>query len=105
MIKLLYKDDGEGLLQFSRFFFHNFDSCFRIKKWFRPTLIYATGLHLCTQLCCLTVCLTQCCFFYCLRSSKDEEVDSKCVVRARGLPWQSSDQDIAKFFRGLNIAK
>jgi epithelial splicing regulatory protein 1/2 len=37
--------------------------------------------------------------------SKNEEVDSNCVVRARGLPWQSSDQDIAKFFRGLNIAK
>lgn len=26
-------------------------------------------------------------------------------MRARGLPWQSSDQDIAKFFRGLNVAK
>lgn len=38
-------------------------------------------------------------------SSKDEEVDNGCVVRARGLPWQSSDQDIAKFFRGLNVAK
>ncbi|RZF48745.1 hypothetical protein LSTR_LSTR013829 [Laodelphax striatellus] len=37
--------------------------------------------------------------------SKDEEVDNNCVVRARGLPWQSSDQDIAKFFRGLNIVK
>ncbi|CAB3385279.1 Hypothetical predicted protein [Cloeon dipterum] len=37
--------------------------------------------------------------------SKNEEVDSNCVVRARGLPWQSSDQDIAKFFRGLNVAK
>ncbi|XP_073987384.1 RNA-binding protein fusilli-like isoform X2 [Rhodnius prolixus] len=37
--------------------------------------------------------------------TKDEEVDSNCVVRARGLPWQSSDQDIAKFFRGLNVAK
>ncbi|XP_011865109.1 PREDICTED: RNA-binding protein fusilli [Vollenhovia emeryi] len=37
--------------------------------------------------------------------SKDEEVDNDCVVRARGLPWQSSDQDIAKFFRGLNVAK
>ncbi|XP_033231129.1 RNA-binding protein fusilli isoform X3 [Belonocnema kinseyi] len=37
--------------------------------------------------------------------SKDEEVDSNCVVRARGLPWQLSDQDIAKFFRGLNVAK
>ncbi|XP_021916116.1 RNA-binding protein fusilli isoform X3 [Zootermopsis nevadensis] len=37
--------------------------------------------------------------------SKNEEVDNSCVVRARGLPWQSSDQDIAKFFRGLNVAK
>ncbi|KAK0171395.1 hypothetical protein PV328_009133 [Microctonus aethiopoides] len=37
--------------------------------------------------------------------SKDEDVDNNCVVRARGLPWQSSDQDIAKFFRGLNVAK
>ncbi|XP_066594106.1 RNA-binding protein fusilli isoform X3 [Prorops nasuta] len=37
--------------------------------------------------------------------SKDEEVDNDCVVRARGLPWQSSDQDVAKFFRGLNVAK
>ncbi|KAH1001148.1 hypothetical protein HUJ04_013400 [Dendroctonus ponderosae] len=37
--------------------------------------------------------------------SKDDEVDPNCVVRARGLPWQSSDQDIAKFFRGLNVAK
>ncbi|XP_067005775.1 RNA-binding protein fusilli isoform X2 [Anabrus simplex] len=37
--------------------------------------------------------------------SKNEEVDNNCVVRARGLPWQSSDQDIAKFFRGLNVAK
>ncbi|KAF5279685.1 hypothetical protein FQA39_LY18243 [Lamprigera yunnana] len=38
-------------------------------------------------------------------SSKDDEIDGNCVVRARGLPWQSSDQDIAKFFRGLNVAK
>ncbi|KAI5727194.1 hypothetical protein M8J76_015896 [Diaphorina citri] len=37
--------------------------------------------------------------------SKDEEVDNNHVVRVRGLPWQSSDQDIAKFFRGLNVAK
>uniref|UniRef100_A0A671QPU1 Epithelial splicing regulatory protein 2-like n=1 Tax=Sinocyclocheilus anshuiensis TaxID=1608454 RepID=A0A671QPU1_9TELE len=34
-----------------------------------------------------------------------EAVDSETVVRARGLPWQSSDQDIARFFKGLNIAK
>uniref|UniRef100_A0A7N8XTZ5 Epithelial splicing regulatory protein 2 n=1 Tax=Mastacembelus armatus TaxID=205130 RepID=A0A7N8XTZ5_9TELE len=38
-------------------------------------------------------------------SSKAEPVDSETVIRARGLPWQSSDQDIARFFKGLNIAK
>lgn len=38
-------------------------------------------------------------------SSKMERVDDNTVIRARGLPWQSSDQDIARFFRGLNIAK
>uniref|UniRef100_A0A673JJK3 Epithelial splicing regulatory protein 1-like n=1 Tax=Sinocyclocheilus rhinocerous TaxID=307959 RepID=A0A673JJK3_9TELE len=37
--------------------------------------------------------------------SKMERVDDNTVIRARGLPWQSSDQDIARFFRGLNIAK
>lgn len=37
--------------------------------------------------------------------SRDDEIDGNCIVRARGLPWQSSDQDIAKFFRGLNVAK
>ncbi|KAL4642192.1 epithelial splicing regulatory protein 2-like [Arapaima gigas] len=40
-----------------------------------------------------------------LYSSKTEPVDSETVIRARGLPWQSSDQDIARFFKGLNIAK
>ncbi|KAK1894749.1 Epithelial splicing regulatory protein 1 [Dissostichus eleginoides] len=37
--------------------------------------------------------------------SKMEKVCDNSVIRARGLPWQSSDQDIARFFRGLNIAK
>ncbi|XP_043937985.1 epithelial splicing regulatory protein 2 [Protopterus annectens] len=37
--------------------------------------------------------------------SKSEAVDSETVIRARGLPWQSSDQDIARFFKGINIAK
>lgn len=37
--------------------------------------------------------------------SKDENIDVNTVVRARGLPWQSSDQDLAKFFSGLNIVK
>ncbi|XP_077447955.1 epithelial splicing regulatory protein 2 isoform X1 [Stigmatopora argus] len=36
---------------------------------------------------------------------KTEQVDNETVIRARGLPWQSSDQDIARFFKGLNIAK
>ena len=26
------------------------------------------------------------------------------MVRARGLPWQASDTDIARFFTGLNVA-
>lgn len=38
-------------------------------------------------------------------SSKTEPVDNETVIRARGLPWQSSDQDIARFFKGLSIAK
>ncbi|KAG8441816.1 hypothetical protein GDO86_010844 [Hymenochirus boettgeri] len=37
--------------------------------------------------------------------SKLEIIDDNTVIRARGLPWQSSDQDIARFFKGLNIAK
>lgn len=41
----------------------------------------------------------------CVCSSKMERVCDNTVIRARGLPWQSSDQDIARFFRGLNIAK
>uniref|UniRef100_A0A1I7RYA8 RRM domain-containing protein n=2 Tax=Bursaphelenchus xylophilus TaxID=6326 RepID=A0A1I7RYA8_BURXY len=34
----------------------------------------------------------------------DRRVDSSLIVRTRGLPWQASDQDIALFFAGLNIA-
>ncbi|XP_024901068.1 epithelial splicing regulatory protein 2 isoform X1 [Pteropus alecto] len=41
----------------------------------------------------------------CSHSSKADVVDSETVVRARGLPWQSSDQDVARFFKGLNIAR
>ncbi|CAG02342.1 unnamed protein product, partial [Tetraodon nigroviridis] len=37
--------------------------------------------------------------------SKTEPVDNETVIRARGLPWQSSDQDIARFFKGLSIAR
>ncbi|KAK2156341.1 hypothetical protein LSH36_216g07063 [Paralvinella palmiformis] len=37
--------------------------------------------------------------------SRNDIVDDETVVRSRGLPWQSSDQDIARFFRGLNVEK
>lgn len=36
---------------------------------------------------------------------RSDPIDNNTVVRARGLPWQASDQDIARFFRGLNIMK
>uniref|UniRef100_A0A673VNV2 Epithelial splicing regulatory protein 2 n=1 Tax=Salmo trutta TaxID=8032 RepID=A0A673VNV2_SALTR len=36
--------------------------------------------------------------------SKTEPMDSETVIRARGLPWQSSDQDIARFFKGSNCS-
>jgi len=35
--------------------------------------------------------------------TRSQQVDGGCVVRARGLPWQASDADIAKFFTGLNV--
>ncbi|XP_023947834.2 RNA-binding protein fusilli-like [Bicyclus anynana] len=38
-------------------------------------------------------------------SSKDYEIDGNSVVRVHGTPCQSSDKDIANFFRGLNVAK
>ncbi len=37
--------------------------------------------------------------------SRSDAVDGDCCVRARGLPWQASDQDIARFFVGLNVAR
>lgn len=37
--------------------------------------------------------------------SRNDAVDTDCCVRARGLPWQASDQDIARFFVGLNVAR
>ncbi|XP_077983480.1 epithelial splicing regulatory protein 1-like isoform X1 [Glandiceps talaboti] len=36
---------------------------------------------------------------------KHEAVDNDHIIKARGLPWQSSDKDVAKFFKGLDIAK
>ncbi|KAL3315699.1 Epithelial splicing regulatory protein 2 [Cichlidogyrus casuarinus] len=37
-------------------------------------------------------------------SRRTEQVDDTCVVRARGLPWQTTDQEIHQFFRGITIA-
>ncbi|XP_003371941.1 RNA-binding protein 35B [Trichinella spiralis] len=37
--------------------------------------------------------------------TRQDVVESSTVIRARGLPWQSSDQDVARFFVGLNIAR
>ncbi|CAF3359512.1 unnamed protein product [Rotaria socialis] len=37
--------------------------------------------------------------------SLEENILESTVIRARGLPWQCTDQDVAKFFRGLNIEK
>ncbi|XP_035702369.1 RNA-binding protein fusilli isoform X2 [Folsomia candida] len=37
--------------------------------------------------------------------TKTDYIDPSTVIRARGLPWQSSDQDVARFFRGLDIAR
>lgn len=34
-----------------------------------------------------------------------DAIDDDAVVKARGLPWQSSEQDIINFFRGLNVAR
>lgn len=66
-------------------------SLFLKYKWQAGRLVYGACF-------CITTSLCAC-------SSKMELVDDNAVIRARGLPWQSSDQDIARFFKGLNIAK
>ncbi|PAA73470.1 hypothetical protein BOX15_Mlig034309g1 [Macrostomum lignano] len=43
-------------------------------------------------------------FYYPAIVRKTDTVDDESVVRARGLPWQATDADIHKFFRGLNIS-
>lgn len=37
-------------------------------------------------------------------SLPEASLDSEVIVRARGLPWQATDRDVAQFFIGLNIA-
>uniref|UniRef100_A0A3P8XWS7 RRM domain-containing protein n=1 Tax=Esox lucius TaxID=8010 RepID=A0A3P8XWS7_ESOLU len=65
---------------------------------FSPDDLMLTGVCVCIV--CMCLCAHK---YFC--SSKTEQVCDNTVIRARGLPWQSSDQDIARFFRGLNIAK
>ena len=38
-------------------------------------------------------------------SSLEDDIEESTVIRARGLPWQCTDQDVARFFRGLDIEK
>ena len=38
-------------------------------------------------------------------SSLEDNIEESTVIRARGLPWQCTDQDVARFFRGLDIEK
>lgn len=38
-------------------------------------------------------------------SSVDEQIEENTIVRIRGLPWQCTDEDVAKFFSGLDIQK
>jgi epithelial splicing regulatory protein 1/2 len=37
--------------------------------------------------------------------SLEDNIEESTVIRARGLPWQCTDQDVARFFRGLDIEK
>uniref|UniRef100_A0A665T917 Epithelial splicing regulatory protein 2-like n=1 Tax=Echeneis naucrates TaxID=173247 RepID=A0A665T917_ECHNA len=67
-----------------------------VRSMVQLTLLVVSFCHRCQKVIHL---------FCVLCSSKTEPVDSETVIRARGLPWQSSDQDIARFFKGLNIAK
>jgi len=38
-------------------------------------------------------------------SNESAPISDELVVRTRGLPWQASDHDVARFFKGLNITK
>ena len=40
-----------------------------------------------------------------LRSSRGDAVEDDAVVRVRGLQFQATDLDVARFFKGLNIAR
>uniref|UniRef100_A0A667X2P6 Epithelial splicing regulatory protein 1 n=1 Tax=Myripristis murdjan TaxID=586833 RepID=A0A667X2P6_9TELE len=80
-------------------FYSFFDLRKEFRKDFPTTDLKSLDVHLMST----PAVLISVCVFVC--SSKMEKVCDNTVIRARGLPWQSSDQDIARFFRGLNIAK
>ena len=40
-----------------------------------------------------------------LHSSRGDAVEDDAVVRVRGLQFQATDLDVARFFKGLNIAR
>ena len=57
------------------------------------------------SLCNIALLIPAVTLLYSPSSTKNDYVDDDTVIRARGLPWQSSDQDIARFFQGLNVAR
>lgn len=84
---------------------HTFLNPERVSEKFESGTWWVTFIKDTRCFCSLIIHCNNTCVCVCVCSSKMEKVCDNTVIRARGLPWQSSDQDIARFFRGLNIAK
>lgn len=84
---------------------HTFSNPERVSEKFESGTWWVTFIKDTRYFCSLIIHCNNTCVCVCVCSSKMEKVCDNTVIRARGLPWQSSDQDIARFFRGLNIAK